>query len=290
MIIVGLSGGLANQMFQYAAGRRLAEHHNTELQLDGSLYFSKSRPKPDKEWPYALDCFEPTQVLLKESPLPQESSGVLGKLKSKLSGPKFNVLKEKHYHFNPEVLKAPDNTYLDGYWQSEKYFTDIADILRKEFVIKSKPDKKNTEVLAAIKAVNSVSLHVRRGDYVANASTNEFHGTSPLDYYRDAIADLTTKVKDPHFFVFSDDPEWCKENLKFDFPTTYVDHNSADKGYEDMRLMSNCQHHIVANSSFSWWGAWLDPNPDKLVYAPKNWFKDSSINTSDLVPATWKRL
>jgi Glycosyl transferase family 11 len=290
MIVTRLTGGLANQMFQYAAGKRLALHHQTDLELDVSLYFSAAGPKPDKQWPYGLGCFDMTPTLLKESPLGTQPGSVLGKLRSRVAPPKYHLVKEKYYHFDPMVLDAPDNSFLDGYWQTEKYFKDVSDAIRHDFRFKGQPDEWNQKMSQTIAGTEAISLHVRRGDYVSNASANQFHGTSTLDYYNRAIGAMAGAVKEPHFFVFSDEPGWCKENLILDHTATYVDHNTAEKGYEDLRLMSQCKHHIIANSSFSWWGAWLNPNAKKIVMAPKHWFQDTSINTDDLIPREWTRL
>ena len=141
-----------------------------------------------------------------------------------------------------------------------------------------------------IQSSDAVAIHVRRGDYISNQNTTEFHGICSLDYYHKAIDEIISKVNDPHFFVFSDDPEWTQENLKIDAPTTYVAHNSSDKNYEDLRLMSLCNHFIIANSSFSWWGAWLSRNESKIVIAPSRWFQDIKYNDSDRLPEEWKRI
>ncbi len=287
MIVTRLMGGLGNQMFQYAAGRRLAQHHGTELKLDLTWF---DNVEVDTRREYELGCFE-----LKAAPAePKEIEGLtmatpylmgfFGKRK------KLTMLGEKHYQFDPAVLKAPDNVLLQGFWQSEKYFKDAQKLIRKDFIVKNPPTGNNKAVLLYIEEVNAVSLHVRRGDYVTSKATNEFHGTATLDYYRKAMAYMAKKIEHPHFFVFSDDTAWCKKNLKIDFPATYVDHNPANKGFEDMRLMIACDHHIIANSSFSWWGAWLNPSKDKIVAAPKQWFRDKSIDTSDLIPKDWVRL
>ena len=141
-----------------------------------------------------------------------------------------------------------------------------------------------------ILAVNSVSIHVRRGDYLTNPVTFQTHGLCDIDYYKKAIDEILDLVDKPHFFIFSDDQSWAKSNIIFGAPTDYVMHNNSLKNYEDLRLMSYCRHHIIANSSFSWWGAWLGNNPEKIVIAPKKWFNDPKIDTTDLIPDTWLRL
>jgi hypothetical protein len=134
----------------------------------------------------------------------------------------------------------------------------------------------------------SVAVHVRRGDYVSNEAASKTHGLTGVDYYRAAVEQISKKVVRPNLYVFSDDPNWCKDNLAFKQATTYVAHNSD--GAEDLRLMRLCRHNIIANSSFSWWGAWLNENPAKQVIAPQTWFADSIHNTKDLIPSTWQKI
>ena len=162
--------------------------------------------------------------------------------------------------------------------------------MRREFVIKYQQDAQSQMFSDRIQSTESVSLHVRRADYIQNALTNKIHGTCDQDYYDRAIRYIAERVIDPHFFIFSDEPEWVKENLKIDFPMTVVDCNDASRNYEDLRLMSTCKHNIIANSSFSWWGAWLNPNPDKLVITPEQWFNDKKRNTKDLIPEQWVKM
>lgn len=201
-----------------------------------------------------------------------------------------NVYSEKHFHFDPEVLTVPDNVYLQGYWQSEKYFKEIGDIIRQEFSVGSSLTGKNQELAELITSTNSVSVHVRRGDYVADPNMMAMHEICDAEYYTRCVEKIRSTVKAPHFFVFSDESAWVGANMRFPFPTTVVDHNAPDRGYEDMRLMSLCRHNILANSSFSWWGAWLNTNPSKVVIAPQEWFKDTSKDTKDLIPDGWIRI
>ena len=197
---------------------------------------------------------------------------------------------ERHFHFDPEVASLPDGVCLEGYWQSERYFAQVADRVRHDLTLEKPPAGRDAELLAEIAAGNAVSLHVRRGDYVTDPAASATHGVCPLDYYRRAIAFIAERVADPVFFLFSDDPEWTRANLDLGGAATLVDHNGPDRGHEDLRLMSHCDHHIIANSSFSWWGAWLDPRPQKMVVAPRQWFRDASKDTSDLIPESWVQL
>jgi len=287
MIIVRIIGGLGNQLFQYAAARRIAYFHSVELALD----ISEFQHLEDRN--YCLHHFN----IIERIATHEEVEAGLGKYPKVirsiaflwLSNSKRRLIKEKHFHFDPAILQAPDNVYLDGYWQSEKYFKDIEGIIRKEYTVKSLPDKINQAMAEKISLTNSVSIHIRRGDYVTKDKTNQFHGTCTLEYYDTAVNELARVIKDPTFFVFSDDIEWAREYLKLPYPVIFVGHNSPEKGFEDLRLMSLCNHHIIANSTFSWWGAWLSTNKNKIVYTPKRWFAAAGCNTDDLIPETWHR-
>jgi hypothetical protein len=201
---------------------------------------------------------------------------------------RFSTIVEDGFRFDPRVLQAEGNLYLDGYWQSEKYFSSISDVLRKELTLKDEPDAINKELAQVIAESDSVSLHIRRGDYASDPETNRIHGTCSLEFYRMAANELMKTVTAPHFFVFSDEPEWARENLEIDGLVTFVSHNAVAKDYEDLRLMSSCKHHIIANSSFSWWGAWLGNYPEKIVFAPKTWFQTELHDVKDLIPKTWR--
>lgn len=291
MIIVRIIGGLGNQMFQYATGRQLAATHNTILKLDISDF------KDYNLHDYGLSVFNMRELFAtpKEIKLfkKTESSALKKKLEKLLRCPsKLGIthIRENQYHFDPKILTMPDSVYLDGYWQSERYFSNIADIIRAEFTVKLPQTGRNMELARQIISCESVSLHVRRGDYVTDEKTNTIHGTCDLAYYERCIEHLAQKVHHPCFFIFSDDPDWTEQNLKITHPATFVVHNGPKKNYEDLRLMSQCRHHIIANSSFSWWGAWLGQYPDKLVLSPQKWFNEKSFNTKDLIPSTWQQL
>lgn len=290
MIIVRLIGGLGNQMFQYALGRQLAVKNNTTLKLDIQAF------KDYKLRNYDLDCFN----ILGNIATPDDLSGFIpssdrliskiGKhISVRLKGvQQIQYIKEQTFSFQPEILDLEDNVYLDGYWQSEKYFFDIKNIIRKDFTVKLPPDPINESIMKEIAECESVSIHIRRGDYVSNPITNQYHGFLGLEYYQKAIRLILEKVGSPHFFVFSDDPEWASENIKTDSPITYIKHN-GDKNYEDLRLMSTCKHHIIANSSFSWWGSWLSRNEEKTVIAPKKWF-NAILDIKDIYLDSWHKI
>jgi hypothetical protein len=194
--------------------------------------------------------------------------------------------REKHFQFDPQFLIFPDDVYLDGYWQSDLYFKDIRNILLSELQPIAKPGKENQALLEKMEEENSVALHIRRGDYLSNPLAAKHHGVCPLHYYQEAIQIIVSKVQNPHFYVFSDDLEWAKKNLDLQFPVIFVGNNKGDQAFQDLRLISNCKHQIIANSSFSWWGAWLNLNPDRIVIAPKKWFLVDK-DTSTLFPSDW---
>lgn len=289
MIIAVLKGGLGNQMFQYAMARRASYVNRADLKLDISAFSGEDILTPRK---YYLDEFNVVENFSSkyESDIIKKRGfiNLLHKLKPYYK--RFNI-KEKYFYFDPKILLISDNVCLDGYWQSEKYFKDIEEIIRREFTLKKIPSREFKKICDYICSKESVSLHIRRGDYVFNKTTNKFHGVCPLNYYYKAIELMNQKVKNSVYFIFSDDIEWAKNNLKLKVPHHFVsDRNGKIKDYEEIILISRCKSHIIANSTFSWWGAWLNNKPNKIVIAPKKWFNDISINTSDLIPRLWIRI
>jgi len=291
MIVSRIIGGLGNQMYQYAAGRAISLVRDTSLRLDISGFAD-----------YGLhQGFELQRVFGCPAEIASEAHvrGILGwqfspgirRVMTRSSMAAFRrkgFIVEPHFLYWPGIKKVARDCYLVGYWQSEKYFQDAASVIRADFTFKSPLANRNAELAEQIGQANAVSLHVRRGDYAKNPKTNATHGLCSLDYYQAAIQYVTDRVEQPYFFIFSDDIAWVKDNLKMDFPCQYVDHNQGAESYNDMRLMSLCQHHIIANSSFSWWGAWLNPRPEKIVVAPQRWFANG-IGTNDLIPDAWSR-
>lgn len=291
MIIVRLIGGLGNQLFQYSLGRHLCEIHKTELKIDISGFESYKLHKYSL-WAFNIreNCASPEEVKALTTP----KTGIAGQLLAKIfhkkpRRAKTNIREKKLFSFNPKILKLSDGVYLNGYWQSEKYFADIAGIIRQEATVKFQQTGKDKGLAEMIASTESVSLHIRRGDYVSNPKTKQVHGICGIDYYSRCVEHIIQIVKKPHFFIFGDDPEWARTSLKLPYPNTLVDHNDADKNYEDLRLMSQCRHHILANSSFSWWGAWLNPKEDKLVFAPRRWIAKKKVNFKDIIPARWTK-
>lgn len=293
MICSNIIGGIGNQMFQYAAGRSLACAHGTELYLDLRDYDE-----------YRLhQGFELNEVF-KCNPRVATQSEIYGyfgwrsiKLAKKmLCQPCASHLRGRHYivephfHYWPDFFSLSNNVYLRGYWQSEKYFEQIADVIRSDFEFSSLLMGKNNDIASLMCKTHSVSVHVRRGDYVTNATTNRVHGVCSLEYYLKAIEFISQRIESPVFYFFSDDMPWVRKNLIVKHKCNFIEHNIDAQSFIDMRLMSLCQHHIIANSSFSWWGAWLGKNREKIVIAPERWFRLPSINTQDVCPASWIRL
>lgn len=295
MIIVKLKGGLGNQMFQYAAGRYLAVARNTSLKLDISLLCATSTGCTPRH--YGLDIFDIHEDFAEEEDIKLLGCGgevprsILNRFFRKyvLSQPVQAVFKERFFHFDPDVLCLPENICLLGYWQSERYFADIKDMIRTEFRVKIPLEGLNQGLAEQICETESVSIHVRRGDYVSNHVTAAYHPACGIEYYHRAVNYISEYCKKLHFYIFSDDPAWVESNLHIPYPATLVKHN-GHCAYDDLRLMSLCRHNIIANSSFSWWGAWLNRNQDKIVVAPRLWFSDPAINTSDLIPVGWIRI
>lgn len=292
MVISRLIGGLGNQMFQYAAGRALSLEGGTCLRLDISDFLNYQLHQ-GFELPRIFNCTVEiaNQAELREV-LSWQYSPFVRRVVSKPSMFRFRraaFVIEPHYHYWSDIHKVHWSCYLMGYWQSEKYFSEVAQQIRKDFSFRLPLENQNVELAQQIDQTNSVSLHVRRGDYVNNPANAATYQICSLDYYQKAIRYIAKRVQQPHFFIFSDDIVWVKNNLKLDFAHHYVDCNHGVESYNDMRLMSLCKHHIIANSSFSWWGAWLNARREKIVVAPKKWFFNQS-DMRDLLPQDWVKL
>lgn len=292
MIISDVSGGLGNQMFQYAMGRALSLRSRQTFRLDTSSFTNHSLHQGyELQRVFQLAAQTATQLEM-TNVLGWQSSRIIRRLlvRAELVGfRKKSLVVEPHFHYWSGVEDIESSCYLFGYWQSEKYFKEFASEIRQDFEFMQSISGKNIDVAEEMSQVNGVSLHIRRGDYLSNLEANATHGVCSSDYYRSAIECIAGTVMNPHFFIFSDDMEWVRKNLNMNFPYSYVDHNRGLESFFDMRLMSMCQHHITANSSFSWWGAWLNRSSKKIVISPKRWFV-ANKNTTDLMPSTWIRL
>jgi hypothetical protein len=275
MIVVKIKGGLGNQMFQYAIAKAFSLELKRKFKLDISIF----------EWyklhNYGLHNFniQPQFYI----PVSKRRLKII-KLFNKI----VSYNEDFHqFNYNPNLIHSKfDRIFLEGYFQSQKYFIKYEDEIRKDFQIVTPLKQQTSEMVELMQSVNAVSIHFRRGDYVGNV----VHETDKTDYYKEAMKIIESKVENPVYFLFSDDIPWVKENFTTNFDTHYVDFNDASTNFEDIKLMSSCKHNIMANSSFSWWGAWLNTNSTKIVIAPKLWFNDPKINTSDVIPESWIQL
>jgi hypothetical protein len=259
MIVTKLVGGLGNQMFQYSVARSISIRTNTELYIDNAEF------KRYTVHPYTLNNFNITENIWHDTK-------------------HISTYKEKAFNYDESVKNINTDIRLMGYWQTERYFTDIRDVLLKDFTLKTPlTDIANTDILNKINKTNSVSVHFRRGDYI----NHENYVSLNMDYYHTAIR----QYDNPTLFVFSDDIDWVKSNFNSEHETHYIDFNRG-KGWNDLYLTSQCKHNIMANSSFSWWGSWLNTNKKKLVICPTQWFKGANLkfDTIDMIPKDWLRL
>lgn len=285
-IVVRLIGGLGNQMFQYAAARAAALRTGSDLVLDTRAY---DRGGPTA---YALHRFRIDAHIGSAAELPPGRDRPLRYAAWRQFGRSPRFVRERGLGFNPNILNPGDDVYLHGYFQSERYFADFANRIRQDLEFVAPPNGENTRWLDAIRAEeHAVSLHVRRGDYVSDTKSQGAHGTCSAGYYASAFAHLRAAVGGRlALFVFSDDPDWAEANLSFNAPMHVARHNGRSTAHEDLRLMAACRHHIIANSTLSWWGAWLDALPDKIVVAPERWFADPELSNPDIVPPGWKQV
>jgi Glycosyl transferase family 11 len=290
MIIVRLKGGLGNQMFQYALGRVLAIKNNTPLLLDVG-FLSDGGYVTARE--YGLDVFNITGRIAKRSEIffiyRRYGQGEFSHLVERAKRRFLNIQKQEiHSHkFNPGLLKLGSGTYLDGYFQSPKYFAGYEEAIRKDFILLHSLSGDAWKLFAEIADTESLCLHVRRGDYVGN----RHHEVVDENYYEEAINRISEKNKIEKIYIFSDDIEWCRRNLQFSHPVFFVDEKySGRHGEGHMILMSAGKYFVIPNSTFSWWGAWLSDREGKIVVCPRQWFGDASINSDDLIPTNWIKI
>lgn len=285
MIIVRLAGRLGNLMFQYATGRALSYRLGVSLGLDN--YFNRENILPPEFHKLNIQ----TEIIPKKLLPPRKNSIRILKLVWR-----FGLIKPKIFHqgglqYNPKINEVTDNTYLIGYWQSEKFFQDYKEIIRSDFEFTSPLKGQNLETYQEIiETKTAISLHIRRGDYL-DQKNKLIHGTCSQEYYEQAVRVIVEQCQfSPTIFVFSDDPKWVTEHFKLPYHFRVVSHNPADEAIEDLRLMTACKHHVIANSSFSWWGAWLAENKSKMIVAPKRWFSSSKNSNPDIYCKNWVRV
>ncbi len=290
MIIAKITSGLGNQLFQYALARHLSIKYKTPLYFDLGFYDFKNPANTARQ--FKLDHFT-----IKYKTLPTVAGIYWSKatkvFPNRSLSPLFTWIQEKQHHYDDLVLNQRAGCItLQGYWQSEKYFKDIAPILRKDLVFKSTPQAGFDAYEKAITAsVTPVSVHIRRGDYVHHPEFSKTYGFVGLDYYRKAIEMMQKLYGNCVFFVFTDDKPWVEKHLAFIKNSVLVDNRGENSDLDDLHLMSLCKHNIIANSSYSWWGAWLNGNEEKLVIAPRVWYRNKpELNTKDMLPAEWLAL
>ena len=272
-IITNLYGGVGNQMFQYAAGYAAAKAANASLYVDISAFKEyRTRNLELKKFGFKINLADNDDI-------------------EKLNKKHFfrkTLFKDKKKTFYPEILKIKNSAYLKGYWQSEKYFAHIRDEILQLFEFKNLDFIKNTQILQKIKNSNSISVNLRLGDYISNDTYRKIYFLCTKEYYKKALEYICTQVENPVFFVFSDEIEKAAEFLPDGYCYTFV--NSAN-WQEDMYFMKNCRHNIIANSSFSWWAAWLNNFPEQIVVSPSRWFtKEAGICDKDIVPSSWVKI
>ena len=292
-----LKGGLGNQMFQYAAGRALACRHGARLGLDLSWFGDMTGATPRE---YSLGSFPLYQDLSISNVAVggvEPKRGWQGLISRRRPDPgtpfRLAVINETEARNEAAFEALPEYVLLSGYWQSELYFRAIVEILVQEFTFPQLPSGQTENLRHRIgQATNPVAVHVRRGDYFSSERTRSVHGgcCTPA-YYRKALGLLNSRIVQPHLFVFSDDPSWVRAN--FDFcgsPGEVVDLSTqTDAPHHDMQLMALCRHHVIANSSFSWWGAWLSRS-NGIICAPARWFADAPDDEPERCPADWIRI
>ena len=300
MIIIRLSGGLGNQLFQYAIGRRMAIDRNVTLKLDVVSGFRGDFFKRK----YELYNFNIVEHLATDDEIPKsifthtEAPTIIGKMTRSINNLivsiNHDIISEKTLNYDERVLNNDrDNCYLVGFWQSEKYFNPIRGILLKEITVRRELNETSKEYLEDINKKNSISVHFR--NYALKNNDNyyfqrpDIHGVLNSVYYDSAVDYIIQRVENPHLFLFSDDAEMLLRKIKHNIPYTIIAHNKSSN-YEDLVLMLMCKHQIIANSSFSWWAAWINQNKNKIVIAPKQWSKREKDSSVDIVPEEWNRI
>ncbi|MDD4412687.1 MAG: alpha-1,2-fucosyltransferase [Patescibacteria group bacterium] len=281
MPIVKFQGGLGNQMFQYAFGKAKSLKFKKKLVLDTGYYQNQGTDTPRK---YALACFVIKSYLLNNFVSQLINNNFFSKVFKRLP---FYYKEKNANKFDNEIEKTKFG-YFDGYWQTEKYFLDTKDAIIKDFQLKQESEK-FIEWKNGINK-NSASIHIRRGDYVNHAPTIKVLNLCGVGYYQAAIDYIINCNSDIIFYLFSDDSAWAVDNLDFRSKEVIVVSGKDLVDYEELILMSKCKHHIIANSSFSWWGAWLGEKDDSIIIAPQNWFVNEKLKNNDIIPERWVKL
>jgi hypothetical protein len=295
IVIVKLNGGLGNQMFQYALAKVVAIRHNAQILLDKDLFNLTEKKPGHTPREYELDIFNIDSRDASNKELVYfERLSIFHKLKRELHLNYPKMCYEANFSYSDAIKNKKPPVYLRGFFQSYRYFSGYEEVVRDCFQFpEAKMDGINKNILNSIKTTKSIAVHIRRGDYKTDKITNNIHGVCSLEYYQKAMEMMIEMNYDATFYFFSDDMEWVKSNFgDYNEQSNFVSGNNEDDSWKDMMLMSNCDHNIIANSSFSWWAAWLNNNKDKKVIAPKRWFRDEEKEsyTYDLIPPQWIRI
>jgi hypothetical protein len=293
MVIIKLQGGLGNQMFQYAFARILAQKNKTTVLLEGSFFERIEKIAGFTPRTFELAHFNNSYIWCSSSDfISFHKISIINKFKKKIGLNYPKIYKEPSFGFQADALSIKSPVYLKGYFQSYKYYIGYEDFIRQLFSFPIDTlDDINKELLSTIKSSNTIAIHIRRGDFVNDTITATHHGSCSLEYYQEAIKLLVSKNDEFTLVFFSDDNDWVKSQFKdLAYSKIFIDHNKNEDSWKDMFLMSSCNHNIIANSSFSWWAAWLNKNSEKRVIAPKKWFTAIEIDTNDLIPTEWIRL
>jgi hypothetical protein len=284
MIMFRSTGGLGNQIFQYAVARHLAFRVGTEVVVDSGWHrgvHSGMTPRSFELFRYRVKLREATPI----EALWIRTVG--GSMVGRLPVPRpWFLCREKGFSFDPAVLDFKNFTVMAGLWQSDRYFRDIRDVLMEELQLREALPSKDVSLGEQARGCDSVSIHVRRGDYEASKELSRVHGLCSPGYYQEAFSIIARAVRSPVAFVFADDADWARENIRLDAPTHFVAHNGTSNAHRDLWLMTQCRHNVIANSTFSWWGAWLGSPRDRIVVAPKRWFADGPPSP-DIIPGGW---
>ena len=293
MVIAQITGGLGNQLFQYSAAKSLSLYHNTPLMLEVSSFYREELP--DLEVPRDFELFH-FEGINEEIISPEDLAKIISLNKKSILPKKMipahrkEIYTEAYYHFDKKFFNARNKVFLKGGWQSEKYFKKHEKAIRNNLRLKPALFENVIEKAKTIKQQNSVAVHIRRGDYLRKKIIYEWHGVMNKDYYEKAFQLLSSRVKDLKIYYFTDDPDWVNNTLMPSFNGEILSGSITTSHLEDFYLMSKCRHNIIANSSFSWWGAWLNDNPNKIVIAPEKWFGNGPKDIQDIIPVEWCKI
>ena len=284
MIVARIEGGLGNQLFQYAFGTQLASQHDTELVLDLSSYASKPAHG------YMLDRFSIRARELRTDErkrIPgRYGEGTRSLLQALVfAGKELTRVRERPFGFAERYMSAPDDNYLVGYWQSERFFRDVTANIREQFHPAVSMSSETLRIRDRMLNSSSIAIHLRRGDYITTkpmAARN-----LSLDYYRECVASQLERRPESQVYVFSNDIPWCHANLDLPCPVHFVEHTNNATAHEDLCLMTAAECFVVANSTFSWWGAYLGERQDRTVFAPKSWYHPKTLDDQDINCKDW---